>query len=454
MIKASERAVLPLLATLLILGGCVSTGTLSPQISGMLERDGFPPYPAVSFAVLSDPHLYAPSLGVTGEAFENHVAENNKLLRESTEILESAIRGLEDHRPDFLIISGDLTKDGEKISHVLLSEHLADLESRGIEVYVVPGNHDVLNKAAVRYVGAGTEPVEAVSTDEFRQIYRNHGYSQAVARDRSSLSYVVEPVAGLWILALDSARYRDNNIYTHTDGKLYRPTLKWLRGILDRSVEEGKAVFAFLHHGLVEHYQGQQRYFEKYLVDGYESVSRWLADYGVRMVFTGHYHSQDITVKRWQGKRDTFLYDIETGSLLTYPNPYRIVRISEDQIASIASYSVDAIQSRPNGFSDYSRRFLLARIETIAMNTLAGYSVSEKDGRLIAPQAAAAFVAHHRGDESPPSETVTMSGLSWWGRFVMAGFRDLITGVWHDLEPPDNILHIDLNTGEWRNPEG
>jgi hypothetical protein len=45
------------------------------------------------------------------------------------------------------------------------------LERAGIQVFVVPGNHDVDNPHAVRYVGDGSEPIPSVSPHMFRWIY-------------------------------------------------------------------------------------------------------------------------------------------------------------------------------------------------------------------------------------------------------------------------------------------
>ena len=47
------------------------------------------------------------------------------------------------------------------------------------------------------------------------------------------------------------------------------------------------------------------------------------------------------------------------------------------------------------------------RIEGIAMTKVEGYHVSEKSARLIAPQAADAFIAHYLGDEKPPDEILS-----------------------------------------------
>ena len=49
------------------------------------------PIPEVNFAVMTDLHTYDPYLGTDGKAFENYVAGDYKLTKESAEILQTAI---------------------------------------------------------------------------------------------------------------------------------------------------------------------------------------------------------------------------------------------------------------------------------------------------------------------------------------------------------------------------
>lgn len=53
------------------------------------------------------------------------------------------------------------------------------LSEAGIEVAVIPGNHDINNPDARRYTADGTEKVESITADEFRDIYADFGYVAA-----------------------------------------------------------------------------------------------------------------------------------------------------------------------------------------------------------------------------------------------------------------------------------
>jgi 3',5'-cyclic AMP phosphodiesterase CpdA len=424
---------------------------MDPDTVAMLEQE-LPLYPATRFIVFTDPHLYHPSLGTTGSALQEYLNADRKLLLESMEVMEEAVRQILEKAPQFVLVGGDMTKDGELVCHQLAANYMAILEEAGIPVYVVPGNHDVLNHHAFRYSGEETEPVPSVTPEQFSEIYAAYGFDEAVLRDPDSLSYVVEPVAGLWIVALDSCCYREQIAEDEepiVDGKLYPETLIWLQNVLERSVRRNKAVLVLLHHQLMEHYNSEQKYYDNTIIDNYQEISKLLADYGVRLAFSGHDHAQDITMARWPENR-RFLYDVGTGSLVTCPSPYRIVQIYEDQTCLITSHLITSIPSHPDDFQDYMRTTINNNISGIAMSVLRGYLVSKKSARLIAPQVAEAFVAHYIGDENPPSTVLNDEGVGLWGKIVLGTQKDLIYGLWEDLEPPDTSIRIDLRSGEWQ----
>jgi hypothetical protein len=66
----------------------------------------------IRFAVLSDTHLYDARLGTTGSAFQYYLVENPNLAALSEPILEAAMADIIRSKVRFVIISGDLTKDG------------------------------------------------------------------------------------------------------------------------------------------------------------------------------------------------------------------------------------------------------------------------------------------------------------------------------------------------------
>jgi len=418
----------------------------------LLEKQ-VPAYPQTGFIVFSDPHLYDTALGTEGKAFEDYLADDRKLLKESVEILETAVADIKNENADFVLVPGDLTKDGERASHELCASYLRQLEASGKPIYVVPGNHDVKNGHSFRYMGDVVERVPNVTAEEFAQIYREFGYDEALYRDPDSLSYVAVLKPGLWLLALDSCLYRENveGQEPVTDGRFSLATLRWIEDMLEKAARGNNAVIAMLHHGIVEHYKGQEKNYGEYLLDDFPMVSKLLAMYNVRLVFTGHYHAQDITVARWT-KGDKFLFDIETGSLVTYPCPYRIVSVNASQEALVQTKYIQSIPSHPTGFPEYAQKYLLEGIAGIASRVIQGYDVPAAEADRLGRQVALAFLTHYAGDEklTPGQEVIQSKGLSLRGWLVVAYRKGLVHGLWHDLEPPDNNLTIYLTTGKWQ----
>ena len=168
----------------------------------------------IRFAVFSDPHYYDSDLGTTGAAFEAYLAQDRKLIRESGAIVKAVVEQIFDANAveplDYVIVPGDLTKDGEMDSHLEFANYLGRLEGAGIPVFVAPGNHDINNPHAVAYDGDTTVPVDNVSPEAFSSIYGPFGYDEALAHDPDSLSYAAEPAPGVVFLALDSCKYDEN----------------------------------------------------------------------------------------------------------------------------------------------------------------------------------------------------------------------------------------------------
>jgi len=411
-------------------------------------------YPDMTFLVLADPHYYAPELGTTGSAFQAYLNQDRKMLKESSEILGAAVARIESITADFVLICGDMTKDGELISHQQVAALIAEIEAQGKPVYVVPGNHDINNGEAMRFDGDDTVRVATVTADTYKQMYYNFGYADAIAQDPNSLSYIVEPIPGLWLFGLDACRYNENSADGHpvTGGRFNAETLAWIEKRLIAAVQNQKAVMGFLHHGVLEHYSANEKHFPEYILEDFAPVSKMFAAYGMHFVFTGHYHAQDVTRKSWRSAiPDHFLFDIETGSLVTYPVPWRKVTV-RDQSMTISSESITSITSRPSDFLAFAEQFVLEGMAGTINARLIEYGVPEADQELLTPQIARAYVTHLKGDEQTPDQYLDFSGVSLMGMLVGLFQGDLIRGWYTDKIPADNDLVIDMVSGEVDGP--
>lgn len=399
------------------------------------------------FAVISDLHFYDTSLGTTGSAFEAYLAQDRKMIRQSEAILASALQIIRAKRPDFVIIPGDLTKDGELRSHLKLSKTLRRLTAAGIKVYVCPGNHDVNNPHAFAYSGDAVTAVPGVSPSEFADIYSNFGYREAMDRDPASLSYVVEPVTGLWLFSIDTCKYENQPPKgPETSGAMKPETMGWLLRKLGDARQQGKSVVAFMHHGVTEHYTGQSVAYSDYVIDDWRDISKTLADEGLKLVFTGHFHANDIT-RTVRDDDGPSLLDVQTGSLVTYPSPIRMVSLHNDRAAIHTEY-VTSIRFNTGRvpFPQYSRKYLrdgiLAMAELSLMND---FGLTEAEAGIVAPHVADGFMAHYAGDEQMTPQTEAFIGSLLQSGDLTKTYLGMVLGsLWTDLPPADNRGLFDL----------
>ena len=418
------------LAAAALLASCATTG---PGV----HPGAAPPvaFPRVRFAVIADPHLFDVATSSPGPAFQREVGSGPKLHAESRQILARALADIAAERPDFLIVCGDLTRDGERSAHELAATMLGALDAAGVPVLVVPGNHDVLNPGAARFSGDASEPVAGVAPEEFAAIHAGLGYGEALERDPASLSYVAEPVPGLRVLALDACWYRDGPGSPRTDGSLSRATRSWAVRALERARADGAAAIVLLHHAVVPHFTGMESKLDGYLLEGHRSAARLLAAAGVRLAFTGHGHAQDVV-------RGTTpegpLWDVETGSLITWPNPWRLVEIGPGGTVGISSRRVPALEGPGDTFAADSRLRLVEALRDESLAILDGYAVRGEPALALARRAVAAGSAFFAGDEPGPVAPVDRSALGAWSRFAEAVMRPFLDALCTDLEPADN----------------
>lgn len=355
----------------LLLASCEVSGTVAAYTVAKAKEPA--PPSGLEIAVISDTHLYDAELGVTGAAFEAYLESDRKMIAESEQIVDEALKRIGESDAEVVLIAGDLTKDGEAQNHRLLAGKLSALEAKGKRIFIINGNHDISNPLAVRFNENGTvERVETVDRADFREIYRDFGYGEAVASDKSSLSYAVDLNEDYRLIAIDSCKYNDDklNPMQWTEGELKGSTMSWIKEQLAQAIKDGKRPIGMMHHGLVPHVAIQPQFFPEYLIDNYDSVARELADAGLNLVFTGHFHSQDVSVLKTEAGSD--VYDVETGSLLTAPVPIRYVTLSGSEV-SYTSQIIDSVKGLEDkgDFQTFAREFLMSGLEAMVPGMIA-----------------------------------------------------------------------------------
>lgn len=390
----------------------------------------------------SDLHYFDPDLIINdGSALDAYLMMDRKMLRESEAILEALIEKILAEQPDIVLIPGDLTKDGELSSHQKLASYFQLLEDEGIEVFVIPGNHDINNPHAFAFDGSDMIPVSTVTPEEFSTIYANYGFNQAFAHDPHSLTYIVEPVPGLWIFGMDVCKYDDNYVLgrPETGGRFKTETLEWISERMLEGKNSNKRMIGMMHHGLTEHYQGQSVLFSEYVIEDWQTLSVSMADMGMKAVFTGHYHAQDIVGMTTPAGNT--IYDIETGSMVTYPCPYRIVEITNNNNVAVTSGVIESIDYDLGGldFQTYAFNYISTGLPILVNYILTNppYNLDPATAALMTPVVTEAFIAHYAGNEgnpSPQSQAVINYLLSV-PQYQMFGM--MIMSIWNDPAPDD-----------------
>lgn len=298
-------------------------------------------------AVMSDLHYLSPDMISDTADFEHALNSDRKLLKESSAILHEMFEQVRADKPDILLVSGDLTKDGEQECHAALAKQLQQLQQDipGLKIYVINGNHDIRNYNAKNFNTPDGKAVPATRThpEDFKRIY-DFVYSDptviatftpAAGNEAGSLSYVARPVEGLTIIAMDTCRYSKENTSNGTDehetsGAISADLEKWVIEQTAAAKARGDLVIGLEHHGLVPHFDVEPTILPMYLVNGYERIAQEYADAGMSAVFTGHMHAVDIAAMTT--KAGNTFYDIETGSALTYPCPIRFVDLRRSTV--------------------------------------------------------------------------------------------------------------------------
>lgn len=279
------------------------------------------------FAIVSDLHIALP------HTIWDHPSRFH-LVEVGIPAFESAIEHLAQLNLDFLLLPGDLTQHGEPENHIWMQKRLAKLP---FPVYVVPGNHDVPVLMADR---------QSIAFADFPHYYRQFGYD-----DPQQLYYTQQVLPGVRLIGLNSNSFNEQG---QQIGRLDVKQLEWLEGVLAAASDE--LVLVMVHHNVVEHIPQQSRHpiGNRYMLENAPQLLQMLQRYGVKLVFTGHLHVQDVACS--QG-----VYDITTGSLVSYPHPYRVLEFQRDNYGrewlQILSHRIESVPDFPN-LQELSRQWM------------------------------------------------------------------------------------------------
>ncbi len=307
---------------------------------------------------VTDIHYVSNNINDKGEAFQMMI--NRADGRETfyiEELTDAFVYEIQQKHPDLLIVSGDLTHNGEKESHIEIAKKLSKIEESGTTVLVTPGNHDINNPLAREFKGDEFIVTESITAKEFEEIYYRFGFSEATKRDKDSLSYLSKVSEDLWVLMLDTNKYENNIDHPTTGGVLKESTLKWVKECSDLGEKSNVEILGVMHHNLFNHSEVLN---EGFTIDNSEEVLKTFKDSGINLVLSGHIHVQDIA-----SDEEKTVFDIVTSGFVVYPVTYGELTYSKEKGFTYKTKNVDVegwATSTKNtdenllNFSEYSKR--------------------------------------------------------------------------------------------------
>lgn len=353
-------------------------------------------------AVINDIHYFSDKLAATEKAKENYTLHTSRDIDILHEVLDTVIARILLANPDVLLIAGDITNHGERQSHIDFIEKMQKIRDANISIFVVPGNHDINIPNTKRYNDNEILDTETVSASEFAELYADFGYNSAINRDTASLSYLAKINDQTYLICFDTNRYDEHKTSSISAGKIKTETLHWALEILKKAKQENINVIAMMHHGLVEHIVGQSMFFPAYLIENWQTNAQKLADAGIKAVFTGHFHANDVT--SYTSPTGSTITDIETAGIGHFPFSYRIMELSDTEL-KINTYSVNSISSQPD-LAQIHREKLHAKMLTFAKNRLKSIfeELDPEAEDFLVSLVAQMAVLHSIGDEVPDEE--------------------------------------------------
>ena len=384
----------------------------------------------MTMVVLSDIHVMGPGLLASeGEAWNNYLAGERKMVDYSRQVFDEQIEELKAMAPDLVLITGDLTKDGERASHEYVAGKLAELPTT-TKVLVIPGNHDRGTSNAKIYDGATATDAEVLDDAGIASAYASFGYGPESHRDASSLTYACEPFPGLVVIGIDSK-----------NGTLADGTVDWICNEATTARAAGKQVIAMMHHALIPHVTNADTFVATSVINGYDNLRQRFIAAGIPVVFTGHFHVSDIA-KDYDNALTGSIYDVATGAPISYPCDYRVVRFSDDyRRLSVETRKKTAL----TGVADFStvahdrlhaaiKKNMKTRVES-KYGATASYFSSVIDQ--MATAFADAYIIHADGNE-PQADAAAKNGIITVltpAFALLNGSEDMIRSMLEDKAP-------------------
>ena len=383
-----------------------------------LAEDAFVKEDEVVFAHITDTHYYPAAycgdITETDTGYYDFMASSMKMVIEAAPYNVAALESIVEELPDYLVVTGDMTLNGEMQGHIEMANLLRQLQERvraagkpGFQVFVAFGNHDMYNDEAYSYRSNEETFVKNVTRADVVKIYSSLGYpdltDEEIAEYYASLitdgyelyadrapydeSMVSDCVSALpfvnsttadnvdakWLYVengqqarMEAGEITDYDygdisaIFTlpegynviivdeelsnteqqhHLGAVLFDSVSEWLDGEAAAGTFDGNTLVAIQHHNVLPHFTGEETLLKDFTVYNYAETADYMADLGIRYVFSGHMHSNDAVSR--VSLNGNLLTDIETSSVTGYRGAVRYAAISRGKVGEKAAENLE-----------------------------------------------------------------------------------------------------------------
>ena len=402
-----RRISLLLMSALIFLAACGLNGT--PQ------TDDF------QILVASDLHYLSPALTDHGPLFQQLVDNaDGKLMHVIEELTDAFLSEVVEQKPDALILTGDLSFNGAVMSHEALAEKLHQVESEGVPVLVLTGNHDLYNTSAAAFSGESYTRVPSADQEAFREIYWDFGLGEAIAADEDSLSYVYQLNDSTRILMLDANT-------AHDPCGLSEKTLRWVGKQLRQARREEQNVIAACHQNLMQH----SMFRGGYVLNRTEKLQTLLSKYGVKLFLSGHLHIQHI-------QEQNGITEIASSALSVWPCQYGMLTGEKGSISYRTRQTDVTAWAEKHGktqeellqFEEYARDYMEARTRRQVPEWLTGLPYTEEELQQMTDYMCRLNLAYFSGDLQHLEDLDTEAAVLWKNSGTLTGVY--LDAVWKE----------------------
>lgn len=286
------------------------------------------------FYQITDLHYYpARELKASGKAWEKRALYDQRCVAESEAIVDAALEYIAGNSEiGIVLITGDVVCDGELAGHLSLAKKLEKLKSAGKRIFLITASHDIRPDPKGYSEEKGEYIVECATKEQLFDIYYDFGLNEALSIHKPTSSYCVQLEKGYRLIMLND----DREGWGADSYGFSEEQLQWAKDQINAAHKAGDEMLAVCHHPLLSPVKFYRSFSPHEMIDDCDKVAGFLADNGVRVLFTGHTHMQNINY--YDSPQGNRLYEINTGCLTAYPSPIREISLNGNTLEVVTRH--------------------------------------------------------------------------------------------------------------------